>query len=247
MKIYIGTSGWTYYHWRKIFYPSNLKSENFLNFYAQHFNTVEINSSFYHLPRAKTFKNWHKKTPSNFLFSVKVWRRITHLKKLKNVKSDFKLFFNRAESLKEKFGPLLFQFPANFRATKENIKRLVLFLKFVRNREKIKAHLSFEFRHLSWFNNQIYNLLRRYNIALCWADTPKYPYEEEITADYLYLRLHGHEVLYASKYSRKQIKSYAEKIERLPKKIKNVYVYFDNDFHGYALKNARELIKAIHK
>jgi len=245
MKIYIGTSGWTYYHWYGVFYPKELKSKDFLDFYVKFFNTVEINSSFYHLPRIKTFENWYKKTPPNFIFAVKVWRRITHIKSLKNSKSDFKLFFKRAESLKEKFGPLLFQFPPKFKATRENVKRLNNFLKFLS--ENTKKHCSLEFRHPSWFDEKIYNLLKKYNIALCWADTPRYPYVEKITADYLYLRLHGHEILYGSKYTQEQIQTYARKIKKLPKKIKAVYVYFDNDSCGYAVENAQELIKAINK
>jgi uncharacterized protein YecE (DUF72 family) len=247
-KIYIGTSGWQYYHWRSIFYPENLPSKDWLTYYSQNFKTVEINSSFYHLPRKKTFENWASKVPENFLFAVKVWRRITHLKKLKNVKEDFKNFFERSESLKEKFGPLLFQFPPSFKATENNVKKLKDFLKFIRENKSLNLkdkHLAFEFRHQSWFNKKIYQLLKSYNTALCWADTPYYPYEEVVTADYVYIRLHGHTKLYASKYSKEELKNYAKKIKKLIKEGKTVYVYFDNDAFGYAIQNALELNSLI--
>jgi len=247
-KIFIGTSGWNYWHWKGIFYPESLKSEELLLFYAQHFSTVEINSSFYHLPREKTFLNWQEKVPNNFLFSVKVWRRITHLKKLKDIEKDLKTFWQRALALKEKLGPLLFQFPPSFKANKITIKRLEKLGKFIRGDLCLNSYqfFAFEFRHESWFKDEIYKILKKYNFALCWADTPSYPYQEVITANYLYLRLHGHEKLYASKYTQKQLRDYSKKIEKfLKNKGKCVYVYFDNDAYGYAIENALELKKML--
>lgn len=252
-KVYIGTSGWQYGHWRGIFYPENLPTKDWLNFYSQEFQTAEINSSFYHLPREATFKNWAIKTPDNFLFAIKVWRRITHLKKLNNIQEDFKIFFERAMTLAEKLGPLLFQFPPNFHATEENIKRLKSLGRFIRkhsglhSRKFTERHYAFEFRHQSWFNEKIYRILKNYNLALCWADTPYYPYQEEITADYVYIRLHGHTKLYASKYTSSQLLDYAQKIKKLNRQNKTVYLYFDNDYHGYAIENARELKRLINK
>ena len=246
-RIFIGTSGWNYWHWKNVFYPENLKSEELLPYYAKYFSTVEINSSFYHLPREKTFLNWQEKVPKNFLFSVKVWRRITHLKKLKDIKDDLKTFWQRALALGEKLGPLLFQFPPSFKADKITIKRLEELGKFIRrnfwsNSDRIKKEpIAFEFRHQSWFSEKIYKILKKYNFSLCWADTPYYPYQEVITADYVYLRLHGHEKLYASKYTEKQLKDYAKKIKELVKNKKIVYCYFDNDAYGYAIENALEL------
>lgn len=250
-KIYVGTSGWQYHHWRGIFYPEDLPTKDWLIYYSQKFQTVEINSSFYHLPREITFKNWAAKVPINFLFAVKVWRRITHLKKLKNIEEDLKIFFERASALKEKFGPLLFQFPSNFKATEENIKKLKTLGQFIREHSWLhsckfaKGHCAFEFRHPSWFNKKVYQILKKYNLALCWADTPCYPYEEEITADYIYIRLHGHTDLYVSKYTKKQLKDYAQKIKKMIQQSRTVYVYFDNDAYGYAIENAQELRNLI--
>lgn len=236
-KIFIGTSGWQYYHWRGTFYPENLPTKDWLKYYSQHFQTAEINSSFYHLPRETTFKNWANKTPESFLFAVKVWRRITHLKKLKNIQEDFKTFYERALALGEKFGPLLFQFPPNFKINLEKLENLG---RLIRKIDKEK-HCSFEFRNQSWFTNKVYQILEKYNLALCWADTPCYPYEEIITADYVYIRLHGHTDLYASKYTKKQLMDYVQKIKKLADKGKTIYVYFDNDAFGHAIENAQEL------
>ncbi|MCX7779126.1 MAG: DUF72 domain-containing protein [Patescibacteria group bacterium] len=243
-KILIGTSGWNYFHWRRIFYPVNLNSQELLSYYAQHLSTVEINSSFYHLPQEKTFLHWREKVPKNFLFSVKVWRRITHLKKLNQTEDDLKTFWQRSLVLKEKLGPLLFQFPPSFKLNQIRFKKFCQFLrKLVGKNQKA----SFEFRNESWFSSEVYKILRKYNFALCWADAPCYPYKEVVTADYLYLRLHGHEQLYASKYTKRQLEAYAKKIKEFFKKGKMIYVYFDNDAYGYAIENALELKKLLKK
>lgn len=252
-KIYIGTSGWAYKHWQEVFYPEDLKSQEMLSFYSQYFQTVEINSSFYHLPRKTTFNNWQEKVPDNFLFAVKVWRRITHLKKLKDIKEDLEVFFERVTALGEKLGPLLFQFPPSFQATKINVERLEKLIQSVYKYpwpslcKFTKRHYALEFRHPSWFSELIYSILKKYNFALCWADTPNYPYKEVITADYVYIRLHGHEQLYASKYTKKQLSDYAKKIRKIANEGKTVYVYFDNDAYGYAIQNALELKEMLKK
>ena len=243
----IGTSGWDYYHWRGIFYPEDLGSKDLFSYYSRYFSTVEINSSFYHLPRETTFINWYTKAPKDFLFSVKVWRRITHLKKLKAVEDDLKTFYQRSKALKDKLGPLLFQFPPSFNANEATIKRLEKISKFIRENSCFDSRQSvaFEFRHQSWFSEKIYKILKKYNFALCWADTPYYPYQEVVTADYVYFRLHGHEKLYASKYTDKQLKDCADKIKKLIKNKKTVYCYFDNDACGYAIENALTLKKLL--
>jgi len=238
-KIYIGTSGWSYEHWREVFYPPELKSEELLSFYSKHFKTVEINSSFYHLPKETTFENWRNKVPKDFLFSVKVWRRISHLKKLKNVKDDFIIFYKRCLILENKLGPLLFQFPPNFKADKERLNNFCSDLRKIIGK---KQKASFELRNETWFNPEIYEILKKYNFNLCFADTPNYPYQEEITSDYIYLRLHGRKILYASKYTTRELKEFAKKIKKWNKET---YVYFDNDAYGYAIENAMELKKLL--
>ena len=124
-KIFIGTSGWVYSHWEGIFYPKELGLKDKLKYFSKHFKTVEVNYSFYRLPRPTTYQNWYSQTPGDFLFAIKVSRFITHIKRLKGVKDAWKIFIKNTLNLKEKLGPILFQFPPNLKATEENVKRLV--------------------------------------------------------------------------------------------------------------------------
>ena len=240
-QFYIGTSGWSYQHWRGNFYPLKLKPADWLVYYTKHFQTVEVNSCFYHLPKESTFVNWAKKTPSDFVFSLKVWRRITHFKRIKDITNDLKVFLNRCKGLGKKFGPLLFQFPPNFKRQTNRLRSLAKILRKL----DLQKPIAFEFRHPTWFNPEVYQILKQYNLSLCWADTPIYPYVEEITADYVYLRLHGHEQLYSSKYAKKQLKDYAQKTRKLLKQGRDVYIYFDNDAVGNAVVDAQELKKLL--
>jgi len=247
-NLFIGTSGWVYSHWQGIFYPENLKSEEKLKYFSQHFQTTEVNYSFYHLPRPTTYQKWYLETPTDFIFAIKASRFITHIKRLKGVKEAWKTFLENASNLKEKLGPILFQFPLSSKATPENLERLKEFLKVVQKNfsrtvlEKLRV--AFEFRHKSWCEEKIYKLLKKYNIAWVIADSPRYPKEEVVTADFVYLRMHGSKVLFASKYTKKELSFLAEKIKKWLKTC-DVYCYFNNDFHGYAVENAKELLNEL--
>ncbi len=243
-KIFIGTSGWIYGHWEGIFYPQNLPSKEKLRYYSKHFKTTEINYSFYHLPRPTTYQNWYNQTPKDFVFAVKVSRFITHIRRLERVEDAWQEFLKSALYLKEKLGPILFQFPPSFKATKENVKRLENFLNSIR---KIKAmaiilRIVMEFRHQSWCNDTIYKLLKKYNTAWVIADSPRYSKAEVVTADFVYIRMHGSKVLFASKYTEEELKDLAQKIKKWLKTV-DVYVYFNNDAYGYAVENAKELLR----
>jgi len=244
-KLFIGTSGWVYGHWEGIFYPEDLPSKDKLRYFSQRFKTAEINYSFYHLPRPSTYQNWYNQTPEDFLFAVKASRFITHIKRLQGVKEAWKQFIENALYLKEKLGPILFQFPPSFSASQENIKRLEDFLKLItKNLEprSYKLRYAFEFRHKSWCEEKIYKLLKKYNVAWVIADSPSYPKAEEVTADFVYIRMHGSQILFGSKYTDKELKDLAQKIKKWLKTA-DVYVYFNNDFHGYAIENAKKLLK----
>ncbi|MBZ9577445.1 DUF72 domain-containing protein [Patescibacteria group bacterium] len=238
-KIYIGTSGWVYRHWENIFYPESLSSKDKLKYFSQHLKTTEVNYSFYRLPRPSTYQNWYSQTPGDFLFTVKASRFITHIKRLKDVKEPWKIFIKNALNLKEKLGPILFQFPPSFKATEENIKRLEEFLKFIRKNNK-KLRFAFEFRHKTWCEEKIYKLLKKHRVAWVIADSPSFPRAEKITADFVYIRMHGSKVLFSSKYTKKELKDLAEKIKKW-KRNKDVFVYFNNDAHGHAIENAKTL------
>ena len=260
-KIHIGTSGWVYGHWKSVFYPENLPSKAQLKYYSQYFKTTEVNYSFYHLPRPTTYQKWYVETPADFFFSVKASRYITHIKRLKGVRKPWKTFLENALNLKEKLGPVLFQFPPNFQATEENIKRLKEFLKFIRvnprryPRKSAVLRFAFEFRHKTWCSEKIYNLLKKYNTAWVIADSPRYPIlrqssgqeAEVVTADFVYIRMHGSKVLFSSKYTKKELKDLAQKVKKWQRKGLDVYCYFNNDAQSFAIENAKELLKLCSK
>lgn len=229
-KFRIGTSGWNYKHWREIFYPPKTPVSRWLDFYAENFDTVEVNATFYRLPKPETFDNWHNKTPENFLLAVKASKYITHIKRLKDCKEPLKRLYNSVKRLRKKLGPILFQLPPNLPFNLE------ILTQFCYNIDKTYQHVL-EVREASWIDNRLFKILKEHNIALCISDTAgKYPFHEEITADFSYIRLHGSKKLYTSKYSEDELQQWAKKIRKLNM---TTYIYFDNDFHGFAVKNAR--------
>ena len=252
-RLYIGTSGWIYPHWDKVFYPKKLNPKNKLRYFSQYFKTVEVNYSFYHLPKITTYRNWYSQTLKDFLFSVKVSRFITHIKRLKGTKTAWRRFIKNALTLKEKLGPFLFQFPPSFKAVPENIKKLEDFLKLIcksSSEYPFKTptlRFAFEFRHQSWCRKEIYKILKKYNIAWVIADSPRYPKSEQVTADFVYIRLHGSQILFSSKYTEKELKNLAGKIKKWLKQKKDVFVYFNNDVQGFAVENAKELMALLDK
>jgi len=241
-KIYIGTSGFSYSCWEKgVFYPSDLAKTEQLKYYSRLFRTVELNNPFYRLPAAKSFQDWYQQTPPNFIFALKASRYISHLKKLKDCRQPWRVFIKRASRLKEKLGPILFQFPANWPV---NCQRLEDFLKILPG----KYSYVFEFRHPGWFTQEIYQLFKKHNVALCLVDSPsvkhwvsnRFVRRPVFTADFVYLRLHGSQSLYSSDYTDKELKNWTVKIKKWAK-TKRVYVYFNNDAGGYAVKNAQKI------
>lgn len=237
--IHIGTSGWSYNHWAGRFYPEDLKKNKWLDYYSKEFSTVEINSSFYHLPKLQTFINWGKNTGDDFLFSVKVSRYITHIKRLVDCGDAFdRLLTAAVKGLGKKLGPFLFQLPPNL---KKDRLRLKNFLKILPKNYKF----AFEFRNENWFTKDIYDLLENYGFAVVISSSPRFPYMEKITADFCYIRMHGPGDLYSSCYLRDELEKIAVLIKKnLKKNIEN-YVYFNNDAQAYAVENARTLLKMV--
>lgn len=233
-KLLIGTSGWSYEHWKNIFYPSKLKSTEWLKFFSQHFKTVEINNSFYRLPPRETFLKWYTASPNNFIFAVKVSRFITHIKRLRECQEPMQKFLDHSSALKEKEGPLLFQFPPSF---KIDLARLENFLSILPSGKEY----VFEFRHQTWFDKKIYDILEKNKIALCLADSPSFPCEFRITAPFTFVRMHGGKILYGSNYSEEELNQWAQRIKKFLREGIKVYVYFNNDAYGYAIFNALKL------
>jgi len=236
-KNFIGTSGWSYDHWIGMFYPEDLGKDRWLEFYTESFDSVELNASFYRLPRKKTFQNWRRRTPPEFIFSVKMSRYVTHVKRLLNPEDSLRMFFDSVSGLGDKCSTILIQLPPGMRF---DLERVDSFLKGLTDRYR-SYRFTLECRNKSWFNDEVYNLFRKYGIALCISDTPCYPYTEVVTSDFVYVRLHGHEQLYASNYSDQQLEEWADKIRKWNEKGMDVYVYFDNDANAYAVKNALKL------
>ena len=238
-EIRIGTSGYHYKHWVGRYYPAGMKSSEMLPHYLRDFDTVELNNTFYQLPNESTFDAWRKNTPPGFLYAVKGSRFITHMIKLKDPLRGLDNFMPRAERLGAKLGPILWQLPPGW---KVNLERLEEFLSLL----PPKHRYTFELRNETWMTDAVYDLLRKYNAAFCIYELAGYHSPIEITADWTYIRLHGPtHFKYQGSYSDAQLAEWAERIRGWSRKMKAVYVYFDNDDSAYAVYNAMTLKKML--
>jgi uncharacterized protein YecE (DUF72 family) len=237
--IRIGTSGFHYKHWKGPFYPKKTPATRMLDFYVQHFDTVELNNSFYRLPPATAFDCWRESTPANFVFAVKASRFITHNKKLKDPENAIDNLLPRAAHLGPKLGPVLFQLPPRWRVNIERLENLLQIL-------PRDVRYAFEFRELSWMIPEVDSLLKKFNAAFCIYELAGYHSPLKITADFAYVRLHGPEIgKYQGNYSNEQLRTWARQIETWGRELKAVYVYFDNDQAGYAAANALTLKRMV--
>ncbi|MCL5985975.1 MAG: DUF72 domain-containing protein [Actinobacteria bacterium] len=235
MELFIGTSGWSYKHWENgVFYPAKIGSEHKLTYYTKQFNTVEINSTFYRQPLDQTYQKWFNAVPDDFIFSVKANKFITHTKRLSDCSDAVEKFLKGASLLGHKLGPILFQLPPSLR---KDIDRLKEFLDCL----DPNHFYSFEFRHETWFCEEVYKIFRSKNLAICQADSKRYPISYEVTADFAYIRFHGGEVLYATDYQMDELAVWADRIIKLLRSGLKGYCYFNNDYRAFAIKNALEL------
>jgi uncharacterized protein YecE (DUF72 family) len=239
-KLLLGTSGWTYASWKGRFYPKDLPSRDYLGFYAAEFPTTEVNYSFYHLPKPSTYERWRTLVPDGFVFAVKASRFITHIKRLHDVTDAWKTFIDNALVLGPHLGPILFQFPPSFRADYDALGRF-LDMAATGAHESRPLRMVCEFRHDSWFTDDIYRLLHQHQAALCIADGARYARRDVVTADFVYIRYHGRRKMFASNYTDKQLSEEANRIRRYRREGLDLYIYFNNDAMGYAIKNARSL------
>lgn len=284
--VFIGISGWRYKGWRGVFYPQDLNQKEELHYASRRLSSIEINGSFYSLQLPSSYKRWYQDTPRNFIFSVKGNRFITHIKRLRDVEKPLANFFaSGLFHLKEKLGPILWQFPPSFQYDPKIVEAFFRLLpkdlkeaqQLARNKDetvKGRSYLSFrknrrlrhamEIRNESFINPSFVELLRKYNVALVIADTAgKWPYKEDITADFVYIRLHGDAKLYASGYTEKALHRWADRIRLWKKgkepldasriaskkatdrKSRNVYCYFDNDIKVKAPQDAERLVQLL--
>ncbi len=238
-EIRIGCSGFNYWDWKENFYPPDLPQRKWFEYYCTVFDTVELNVTFYRLPLAKTFDKWYKETPDDFVFSLKGSRFITHIKRLVEPKESIELFFERALRLKEKLKVVLWQFSPGF---KIEIERLQNFLKLLK---KYSVRNTLEFRHESWITDEVINLCKEHDVSLCMADWPEFIDDLSVTSDFVYIRRHGEGGSYATCYSKTELKKDAKRIKNYLKNGEDVFIYFNNDYHGYAPRNAKELIGMV--
>ena len=240
--LFIGTSGWSYKHWSGIFYPENIKPDKYLEHYITKFPCVELNASFYHLPLKTTVSGWLTRTPESFRFCPKLSRFITHQLHLVNIEEPFQIFFKVFESMKERLGPVLIQLPPGLSYDKPLICKFFDLIKENYNNYRFAV----EIRNKSWFNDGFFDLLAGYKIALVIADCGnRYPYHEAITADFVYIRFHGPEQLYASNYSETILQQYGDKIRNWLADGEKVWAFFNNDYYGFAIKNAQRLKEIV--
>ena len=232
MDIHVGCSGWNYNHWQGVFYPEGLKRKEWLAFYGRRFDTLELNVTFYGQPGKATFEKWYATVPDRFFFSVKMSRFITHTRRLEIGPESIERFSTGVSILAGKLGIVLIQLPPSLPFDEGLVAGFFSVL-------DPAFRYTVEARHESFAGEPFFALLRRHNIAWCISETAgRYPYSEALTADFVYVRLHGKEKLYASSYGDDELRAWKEKIESWGRET---YVYFDNDFAGYAPTNAATL------
>ena len=244
-RAYVGTSGWNYKHWRNLIYPPKFAQKNWLTFIADRFDTVEVNTSFYRIPKRETIAAWQDSTPSDFRFALKIWRGITHYRKLKNGADLTSRFLDVAEVLDlSRRAPLLLQLPPN---QKRDTEKLAAFLEEFRGLPNSGWQIAVEFRSDDWLHRDVYKALDRQKAALCIHDMPgRGASEEPNDVNFVYVRRHGTtEGRYTGSYSDSLLRTDASRVRRWLNEGRTVYVYYNNDIGGHAFHNAKQLRSMI--
>jgi uncharacterized protein YecE (DUF72 family) len=242
--VYIGTSGWNYKHWKLRFYPAEVRQRDWLAYFAERFNTVEINTSFYRIPKPDTVAQWAAVAPAGFRFAVKLWRGITHYKKLLNARTYVDNFLEVIDILPARMrGPVLIQLPPN---QGKNVEKLREFLKEFREASGGRWRAAVEFRNPAWLCDEVYGVLDQAGAAICLHDMPGSVTDRENNVGFVYVRRHGSGAgKYAGSYSSKQIAADADRVRAWAKAGKDVFVYYNNDIEGKAIVNAQELRERV--
>jgi uncharacterized protein YecE (DUF72 family) len=235
-ELRIGCSGWNYPHWRERVYPKGLPERRWLEHYATLFDTVEINSTFYRLPKVSAVQGWAERSPPGFLFAVKMSRYLTHIRRLGGLERGIPLFASRIEPLaaSRKLGPVLWQLPPTYKRNDERLAATLAVLP--------RGRHCFEFREPSWYADEVYELLGRHGVALVIPDSPKYPFRElELTADWTFVRFHHGTRGRRGNYSERELGDWADRIAGWRNDGIDVYAYFNNDWEGFAVRNGLRL------
>lgn len=238
MEWYIGCSGFHYKHWKNVFYPEGLPQKKWFDFYCEHFNTLELNVTFYRFPQLSFLQSWHQKSPASFRFSVKAPRAITHYKKFNDVTGLISSFYNTINNgLQEKLGPVLFQMPPNFSYDDQKLNRII-------NNLDPAFNNVVELRHSSWWNKDVYDTLAARHITFCGMSHPTLPDDIIQNTPVVYYRFHGVPNLYSSPYSIDDLKK-AVDIVRQNTDNQQAWFYFNNDINASAITNAKQMIEII--
>jgi uncharacterized protein YecE (DUF72 family) len=236
MEYRIGCSGFYNKHWKGIFYPIDMPQNKWFVYYAGRLNTLELNVTFYRFPQLKMLQEWRSKSPDDFLFSVKAPRIITHLKKFNDCESLIDDFYNVcSEGLQEKLGPLLFQLPPSFSYTEERLDKLC-------NSMRPGFINVIEFRHLSWWQQPVFDVLADHGIVFCHVSHPDLPEDLVVNGDIAYVRLHGRPDMFYSPYSTEYLENLKIKLAAI-QGLKRVFIYFNNTAGEAGILNAMELQK----
>jgi len=239
-RAYIGTSGWNYRHWREAFYPPDLRKADWLEYFASRFDSVEINNSFYRVPDRDTVASWARQTPARFRFAVKMWRGVTHFKKLKDCREHLETFFSAVSALRAKQrGPLLVQLPSNQGKDLAKLDAFLGDLKAVAHPARWKV--AVEFRNRDWLCRETYDLLDRRRASICLHDMPPADVAEPNNASFVYFRRHGPGGDYRGSYSDEALEEDARRIDGWLDEGRSVFVYFNNDAEACAVEDARRL------
>ncbi len=235
---YIGTSGWNYDSWKEHFYGGTPRKD-WLAFCAERFTAIEVNATFYRLQSRATFARWRASTPQYFRFAIKGNRYLTHNKKLADPLPAIRLERGRAAGLGKKLAAVVWQLPEHFH---KHLDRLEGFARALRGTWRTVRH-AIEFRHPSWFDEEVAKCLAHYGIANCQSDAADWPRWDAVTTDMVYVRLHGHGITYVSGYTEGELRAWARRVRRWLAEGRDVHVYFDNDALGYAPFDALTLMK----
>ncbi len=243
--ITVGTSGWQYRDWNGLFYPADIKGKAQLGYFAKHFKSVEINSTFYHVPRISSVENWAVSVPADFRYVIKMNRFLTHTKRLTSddeFTEKLQQFLGLLQPLKGKLAAILVQLPPSMLVANSRLEYLAEQVIDAEQRLGMRLPLAMEYRNASWFNDETFAIMRRYNIANVINDSPnRWPASKEVTADFAYIRLHGRTQLYRSSYSDEELAEWADFMRDYCAGCDQVFCYFNNDYDGVAIQNATSL------
>jgi uncharacterized protein YecE (DUF72 family) len=234
-SIHLGASGWTYDHWKERFYPSDVPKKRWFEYYCEHFQTVELNASFYRIPRETAVRSWLNRSPAHFLFAIKMSRLITHSRKLRDCDRELAWFFDRFAPLEPKIGVYLIQVPPSLHLDHDLLSHFIKKLP-----SRIKA--VFEFRHPSWYVEDVYRVIEDAGHGLCIHDMEGSASERRVLGDVAYIRWHGYQQQYGGDYPDDILQDWAKWIVEQESMGVTVFGYFNNDFEGFAIKNCQRLL-----